>query len=43
MLRAQIDAAIEGVPELPSVILLAHHALKPLAAGAIYWEATANV
>jgi DNA ligase-associated metallophosphoesterase len=38
MLRAQIDAAIEGVPELPSVILLAHHALKPLAAGAIYWE-----
>jgi hypothetical protein len=39
MLRAKIDASTEGEPELPSVILLAHHALKPLAAGAIYWEA----
>ncbi|MCJ7599776.1 MAG: ligase-associated DNA damage response endonuclease PdeM, partial [Methyloceanibacter sp.] len=31
------------MPELPSVILLAHHALKPLAAGAIYWEAEATL
>ena len=39
MLRANIDASLGVAPELPSVILLAHHALKPLAAGAIYWEA----
>jgi len=38
MLRANINTST-GMPELPSVILLAHHALKPLAAGAIYWEA----
>jgi len=43
MLSAKIDASIEGMPELPSVILLAHHALKPLAAGAIYWEAEATL
>ena len=39
MPRAQIDASVGVAPELPSVIMLAHHALKPLAAGAIYWEA----
>jgi DNA ligase-associated metallophosphoesterase len=39
MPRAKNDVSTEGEPELPSVILLAHHALKPLAAGAIYWEA----
>jgi DNA ligase-associated metallophosphoesterase len=43
MLRAKFDASLKGVPELPSVILLAHHALKPLAAGAIYWEAEATL
>ncbi|HLC08879.1 MAG TPA: hypothetical protein VJK06_06295, partial [Methyloceanibacter sp.] len=38
MLRAQIDVSARVAPELPSVILLGPHALKPLAAGAIYWE-----
>jgi len=37
MLRANINTVSDAL-ELPSVILLAQHALKPLAAGAIYWE-----
>jgi hypothetical protein len=38
MLRTNLDAATGIAPELPSVILLGPHALKPLAAGALYWE-----
>ena len=41
MLRAKFEASVEG--PLPSFILLAHHALQPLAAGALYWEAEATL
>jgi DNA ligase-associated metallophosphoesterase len=38
MLRASIENFAEVSLELPSAIVLAGHALTPLAAGALYWE-----
>jgi DNA ligase-associated metallophosphoesterase len=43
MLRPKIELSPECTPAHASHILLAHHALKPLAAGALYWEAESTL
>jgi len=39
MLNAKLDLMPESAPSLRSHILVANHEMRPLAAGALYWEA----
>ena len=39
MLKAKFDLMPESAPSLRSHILVSNHEMRPLAAGALYWEA----